>query len=85
LLSLHHLVAIYKSRAEAEAAVKELERSGGDMEKLAIVGRDCPTEGHVVGYYNRSQPLCVGDRLAAEPSILPLDFACIRAGWGDIS
>jgi hypothetical protein len=29
------VVAIYKSHAEAEAAVKELQRSGFDMERLS--------------------------------------------------
>jgi len=51
------VVAIYKSHAEAEAAVKELQRSGFDMEKLSIVGRDRHTEEHVVGYYT------TGDRM----------------------
>ena len=51
------VVAIYKSHAEAEAAVKELQRSGFDMEKLSIIGRDTHTEEHVVGYYT------TGDRM----------------------
>ena len=51
------VVAIYKSHAEAEAAVKELQQSGFDMKKLSIVGRDYHTDEHVVGYYN------VGDRM----------------------
>jgi hypothetical protein len=51
------VVAIYKSHAEADAAVKELQRSGFDMKKLSIVGRDYHTDEHVVGYYN------TGDRM----------------------
>jgi hypothetical protein len=51
------IVAIYKSHAEAEAAVKELQRSGFDMKKLSIVGRDYHTDENVVGYYN------AGDRM----------------------
>ena len=51
------VVAIYKSHAEAEAAVKELQQSGFDMKKLSIVGRDYHTDEHVVGYYN------AGDRM----------------------
>jgi hypothetical protein len=51
------IVAIYKSHAEAEAAVKELQRSGFDMKKLSIVSRDYHTEEHVVGYYS------TGDRM----------------------
>jgi uncharacterized membrane protein len=51
------VVAIYKSHAEAEVAVKELQHSGFDMKKLSIVGRDYHTDEHVVGYYN------AGDRM----------------------
>ena len=50
-------MAIYKSHAEAEAAIKELQQSGFDMKKLSIVGRDYHTDEHVVGYYN------AGDRM----------------------
>jgi hypothetical protein len=51
------VVAIYKSHAEAETAVKELQTSGFDMKKLSIVGRDYHTDENVVGYYN------AGDRM----------------------
>jgi hypothetical protein len=51
------IVAIYKSHSEAEIAVKELQRSGFDMKKLSIVGRDYHTDENVVGYYN------AGDRM----------------------
>jgi uncharacterized membrane protein len=51
------VVAIYKSHAEAETAVKDLQQSGFDMKKLSIVGRDYHTDEHVVGYYN------TGDRM----------------------
>jgi uncharacterized membrane protein len=57
ITSNNAVVAIYKSHAEAEAAVKELQRSGCDMKKLSIVGRDQHTDEHVVGYYN------AGDRM----------------------
>jgi uncharacterized membrane protein len=57
ITSNNAVVAIYKSHTEAEAAVKELQRSGFDMEKLSIVGRDYHTEEHVVGYYT------TGDRM----------------------
>jgi uncharacterized membrane protein len=45
-------VAIYGTHAEAEEAVKTLQRAGFDMRKLSIVGRDYRTEEHVVGYFN---------------------------------
>jgi uncharacterized membrane protein len=51
------VVAIYPSHTAAEAAIKELQQSGFDMNKLSIVGRDNHTDEHVVGYYN------VGDRM----------------------
>ena len=51
------VVAIFESHNQAEAAVGELQKSGFDMTKLSIVGRDYHTEEHVVGYYN------TGDRM----------------------
>jgi hypothetical protein len=51
------VVAIYKTHVEAEKAVRELQKSGFDMRKLSIVGRDRHTDEHVVGYYN------AGDRM----------------------
>jgi len=51
------IVAIYPSHTAAEAAVKELQKSGFDMKKLSIVGRDYHTDEHVIGYYN------AGDRM----------------------
>ena len=53
------IVAVYPSHMAAEAAIKELQKSGFDMKKLSIVGRDYHTEEDVVGYYN------VGDRMKA--------------------
>src|ERR1035441_3642041 len=51
------VVAIYETHPQAEEAMKELQRSGFDMNKLSIVGKDYHTEEHVVGYYN------AGDRM----------------------
>jgi hypothetical protein len=64
------VVAIYKSHTEAEAAVKELQKSGFDMKKLSIVGRDYHTDEHVVGYYN------TGDRMK--------HWGKLGAFWGGI-
>ena len=52
-------VAVYDAHREAEEAVRELERSGFDMQKLSIVGKDYQTEEEVVGYYT------TGDRMKA--------------------
>ena len=50
-------VATFYTHTDAESAIKELQRSGFDMKKLSIVGKDYHTEEHVVGYYN------AGDRM----------------------
>jgi hypothetical protein len=52
-------VAIYESHRAAEEAIRTLAKSGFDMRKLSIVGRDYSTEEGVVGYYN------MGDRVKA--------------------
>jgi uncharacterized membrane protein len=51
------VVAIYETHAQAEEAVKQLQKSGFDMKKMSIVGKDYHTDEHVVGYYN------TGDRM----------------------
>jgi uncharacterized membrane protein len=51
------VVAIYETHAQAEEAVKELQRAGFDMQKMSIVGKDYHSDEHVVGYYN------AGDRM----------------------
>jgi uncharacterized membrane protein len=51
------VIAAYDNHSAAEDAVKELQRSGFDMKKLSVVGRDYHTDEHVVGYYN------AGDRM----------------------
>ena len=45
-------IGVYNTHTEAEAAVKELRRSGFNMKKLSIVGKDYHTEEHVIGYYH---------------------------------
>jgi hypothetical protein len=51
------MVAIYNTHTEAEGGIKELQRSGFDIKKLSIVGKEYHTEEHVIGYYN------TGDRM----------------------
>jgi uncharacterized membrane protein len=50
-------VAVYNTHIEAEAAIKELQKSGIDMKKLSILAKDYHAEEKVVGYYN------AGDRM----------------------
>jgi hypothetical protein len=51
------VIAVYDNHSTAEEAVKELQKSGFEMKKLSIVGKDYHTDEHVVGYYN------AGDRM----------------------
>ncbi|MGD0961700.1 MAG: general stress protein [Methylomonas sp.] len=51
-------VGVFTSHQDAENAVKELQKSGYDMKKLSVVGKDYHSEENVIGYYN------TGDRMA---------------------
>jgi len=51
------VIASYANHTAAEDAVKELQKSGFDMKKLSVVGKDYHTDEQVVGYYN------AGDRM----------------------
>ena len=55
--NMNSVVAVFGSHDQAEIAIRKLEKSGIDMKKLSIVGKDYHTEEHVVGYYN------AGDRM----------------------
>jgi uncharacterized membrane protein len=62
---LNSVVAIYNSHTEAEKAVKELQKSGFDMKKLSIIGKDYHAEEHVVGYYNTGERVKYWGKLGA--------------------
>lgn len=51
------VVAIFKTHADAEQAVRDLHRGGFNLAKLSIVGKDYQTDEHVAGFYN------TGDRI----------------------
>jgi hypothetical protein len=51
-------VGIFPNHQDAENAVKELQKSGYDMKKLSVIGKDYHTEENVIGYYN------TGERMA---------------------
>jgi hypothetical protein len=51
-------VGIFNDHHDAENAINELQKSGYDMKKLSIVGKDYHSEENVIGYYN------TGDRIA---------------------
>lgn len=50
-------IATCSNHTEAEQVIKELQKSGYNMKKLSIVGKDYHAEEDVVGYYN------AGDRM----------------------
>lgn len=50
------VLAVYRTQAEAQGAVKALQHASFDMRKLSIIGRDYHTEQDILGYYN------MGDR-----------------------
>ncbi len=51
------VVAVYEDHTAAQNAIEQLQKSGFDMDKLSIVGKDYLTEEHVTGYYH------TGDRM----------------------
>jgi uncharacterized membrane protein len=62
------VVGIYDTHSQAEEAVKSLQKSGIDMKKLSIVGKDYHSEENVTGYYN------TGDRMKY--------WGKVGAAWG---
>ena len=46
------IVATYQSQAGAEAAVKELNFSGFDMQNISIAASGCHTDNDAVGFYH---------------------------------
>lgn len=64
------IVALYNTHADAEEAIRELQRSGFDMRKLSIVGKDYQKEEEVVGYYT------TGDRMKS--------WGATGAFWGGL-
>jgi uncharacterized membrane protein len=59
------VVAVFESHNQAEEAVCELQKSGFDMKKLSIVGKDYHTDEHVVGYYNTGERMMYWGKLGA--------------------
>jgi uncharacterized membrane protein len=55
MLVNNSVIAIYGNHTAAEEAVKELHKSGFDMKKTSIVGKDYQSEEQVIGYYNTGE------------------------------
>lgn len=51
------VVALFADHAQAELAIRGLQKGGFDMKKLSIIGRDYMSEEQVLGYVNS------GDRM----------------------
>ena len=91
------VIAIYDTHEEAEKAISELQKSGFDMKKLSIVGKDYQSEEEVIGYYNTGERmklwgktgafwgglwgLMFGSALFLIPGIGPLVAAGPLVGW----
>jgi hypothetical protein len=52
------VVAVFGEHSGAENAIKELKKTGFDIKRFSIVGRDLQSEDNVIGFYT------TGDRLA---------------------
>jgi hypothetical protein len=90
-------IAVYDSHFKAEEAIKTLQRSGFDMKRLSIVGKDYQTEEHALGFYNTGDRMKVWGKLGAfwgglfgfmfgsamffVPGIGPLMVAGPLVGW----
>src|ERR1700742_1136511 len=59
------VIAVYDNHSAAEDAVKELQKSGFDMKKLSVVGKDYHTDEQVVGYYNAGERMKHWGKLGA--------------------
>lgn len=61
---------VFNTHAEAEDAIRLLDRSGFDVKKLSIIGKGYHTEEHAVGFYG------MGDRIKS--------WGGVGAFWGGI-
>jgi hypothetical protein len=61
---------LFNTHAEAEEAIRSLDRSGFDVKKVSIVGKGFHSEEHPVGFYT------VGDKVRA--------WGGVGAFWGGI-
>jgi hypothetical protein len=59
------VVRVYDPHFETELTIKELQRSGFDMNKLSIVGKDYHTEQQVIGYDNAGDGMKVWGEMAS--------------------
>jgi uncharacterized membrane protein len=95
--TMNSVVAVYDTHEQAEAAIKDLQEAGVDMQSLSIAGKDTHTDEHVVGYYNAGDRmkywgklgafwggfwgLLFGSAMFAIPGIGPILVAGPLVGW----
>jgi hypothetical protein len=65
------VVAVYRNHADAEAAVRRLERAGIPLQKISIIGRNFELREDIQGYYRPSDAALEGagfadDRVQSE-------------------
>ena len=53
----HASVFIYPTHAEAEQAIRILDRAGFDIKQLSIIGKGYHSEEHPVGFYTTSEKI----------------------------
>ena len=49
------VVAVYENHSGAEIAIRELEKSGFNLQQLSIVGSGYHSEEHAIGFYNTGE------------------------------
>lgn len=59
------VVRVYDPHTETEQTIKELQRSGFDMNKLSIVGKDYYTEERVIDFHNAGDRMQVWREIAS--------------------
>ena len=52
---LNITIGVFPDHNEAEDAIVQLQKSGFDMKKLSIVGKDSHSEEHAMGFYNTGE------------------------------
>jgi hypothetical protein len=59
------VVRVCDPHTETKPTIKDLQRSGFDMNKLSIVGRDYHSQEHFIGYYNDGDWMKVWGEMAS--------------------
>jgi hypothetical protein len=65
IMKIEHssVIGLFNDHQDAESAVRELQKSGYDMKKLSVVGKDYHSEENVIGYYNTGNRMATWGKL----------------------